>query len=135
MHHIRSQMIQLARKMLNHAVAPYSGFRVGAALWAGDEHLIGGCNVENASYGLSMCAERVAVYRWVAAGQPGSLQALAVCVDPEGPSPVRPCGACLQVVRQFAQDPLLYLIYGEQVEERRLSQLLPEPFTDDDLPG
>ena len=84
-----------------------------------------------------MCAERVAIFRWVAAGRPGELKALAICSrDAKGRDRLaRPCGACLQVIREFAEDPLLYFVVDDRVEERRLSELLPDPFTFEGLLG
>ena len=124
---------ELAQEMISRSHAPYSGFRVGAALWAGDEHFFGGTNVENASYGLTVCAERVAIFRWVAAGKPGEFRAMAISARDRQDRDhlARPCGACLQVIREFAADPVLYFIAGDRVEERKLSQLLPEPFSAD----
>jgi cytidine deaminase len=128
---LRRRLVEHALRARDAAYAPYSRYRVGAALACGDGRtIIDGANVENASYGLTVCAERVAIFRWVMAGRPGALEAIAVAAGPEGSAPTggRPCGACLQVLREFAADLRVYLVDGDLVAETRLSQLLPDPF-------
>ncbi|GGC59581.1 cytidine deaminase [Chelatococcus reniformis] len=111
------------------AHAPYSRFRVGAAVRAGGQ-VYTGCNVENASYGLAICAERVAIFKAVAAGA-RRLEAVAVaCIDasPGGPaSTLMPCGACRQVMAEFADSSLPVEVVG--VGTFTLADLLPQPFT------
>ena len=112
------------------AHAPYSGFAVGAALLdsSGRVHL--GCNVENASYGLSICAERNAVAAAVAAGAD---EFAALVVVPDARPPASPCGACRQVLAEFGDMPVVLAhLEGEQVRTR-VSDLLPLAFTPDDL--
>src|SRR5262245_66511755 len=111
-----------ARRVLANAHAPYSRFPVGAALLAESGRVYLAVNVENASYGLSLCAERSAVFAAVAAGE-RRFQALAVVTDTAEPTP--PCGACRQVLREFVNDLPIYLAArtGEAVT-RRLSDLL-----------
>jgi cytidine deaminase len=108
------------------AYAPYSHFFVGAALFARDGRMFVGANVENASYGLSMCAERVAIFSAIAQGA-RTFDAIAVA----GPDGVRtmPCGACRQVLFEFA--PQLRVIYAEEgaVKMMSIAQLLPEAFS------
>lgn len=107
------------------AYAPYSGYAVGAALRAEDGRIFTGCNVENASYGLSMCAERVAIGSAAAAGQ---RKFSALCVVAEGDVPW-PCGACRQVLNEFAPDLLVVVQAGDAPPlQRTLSELLPESF-------
>ena len=132
---VRQVLSTLAQEMLDRSYAPYSGFRVGAAVWTGEDRYHGGCNVENSSYGLTVCAERVAILRWVSDGKIGEIEAVAIRArDSDGRERTpRPCGACLQVIREFAEDPVFYFWEGETVEERRLSQLLPDPFTAGDF--
>lgn len=128
---IRDRLVESAVRARAVAYSPYSRYAVGAALWGGDPpRVFEGSNVENASYGLTVCAERVAIFRWVVAGRGGGIEAIAVAAGPEGAPPTggRPCGACLQVLREFASDPTIYIVEGDRVVETRLSALLPDPF-------
>ncbi|HKP59341.1 MAG TPA: cytidine deaminase [Polyangiales bacterium] len=113
------------------AYAPYSKFRVGAALLTDDGRIVSGCNVENASYGLCICAERNAVFAAVAAGAHG-FQALAVISSAD--DPVTPCGACRQVLAEF-RPSFEVRCYGQSQGEVRHSvdSLLPHAFSDTDL--
>ena len=125
----RQALIAAAREAATRAYAPYSGFAVGAALAFEDGAVVIGSNVENASYGLSLCAETVAVARAMGEGRRGGLVGVAV-VGP-GASPVTPCGRCRQVLSELAQldgnDPLVWCV-GDKVLEVRLSDLLPHAF-------
>lgn len=110
-----------------HAYAPASHFRVGAAVLAADGRVFVGCNVENASYGLTICAERAAVCAAVAAGV-RRIDAVAVATDL--PEPARPCGACRQVLVEFGADMAVVLAGRDGVRRMlRLDGLLPQPFT------
>lgn len=123
----RSNLIRLACEARQHAHAPYSHFRVGAALLTESGEIIVGCNVENASYGLTMCAERVAFGTAIALGH-RRFQALAVAT-PGGHSP---CGACRQVAAEFCDDLPVLLIDADQLDrtaETNLQELLPGRFT------
>jgi len=108
------------------AYAPYSKFAVGAALLSASGQVFLGCNVENVSYGLTMCAERVAVFSAVAAGV-CDFVGLAVVAD--GPEPVTPCGACRQVLYEFAPDLRVIIanLHGQQ-KMFHLRELLPAAF-------
>jgi cytidine deaminase len=114
--------------------APYSKFRVGAAVQMSGA-LFEGANVENASYGLSVCAERVAVFAAVNAGA-HQLEAIAVCTDASPPS--SPCGACRQIMLEFAPDPAAVTVTAINPRgERRawtLAELLPDGFSGRELP-
>ena len=104
-----------ARKAADSAYAPYSKFRVGAALLAEDGTLFTGCNVENRSYGLTVCAERNAVFQGINRGR-RSFVALAIST-PDSPLPVGPCGACRQVLSEF-MPPSAPVIFGGGGKER-----------------
>lgn len=116
-----------ASEVQERAHAPYSNFKVGAALLARSGEVFAGCNVENASYGLTICAERAAVATAVAAGQ-NEFVALAVV---GGSGPIAPCGACRQVLAEFG-DSVVIRSRGEGATELSwlLSELLPQPFSD-----
>lgn len=105
------------------AYAPYSNFQVGAALLCEDGEIFTGCNVENLSYGLTICAERNAICAAVAAGQQ-KFAALAVAADTE--QAISPCGACRQVMCEFGDFPvLLASVSGQEVIESTVGELLP----------
>jgi len=120
------ELIEAATKALEHSWSPYSGFRVGAALRTRSGGIYCGTNVENASYGLTACAERVAVFKAVSEGERDFVALALVC---DGEEPVPPCGACLQVLREFAED--LPMALGNLRGARSttsLGDLLPAPF-------
>ena len=125
------ELLAAARSVLEKAHSPYSGVRVGAALLdsAGEVHL--GCNVENASYGLTICAERTAVGRAIAGG---AREFVAIAITTNRPKALTPCGACRQVLSEFAPD-LLVICEGIDGARRswRLGELLPEAFSPGDL--
>lgn len=119
---------QAARAAVSHSYAPYSRFPVGAAVLAADGSLFAGCNVENASYGLAICAERVAVVRAVASGY---RHIAAVCVYTPTPTATPPCGACRQVLSEFCPDTgMLVVSVCESTHriETTLDALLPGAF-------
>jgi len=118
-----------AREARELAYAPYSKFKVGAAVTTRDGRTFTGCNVENASYGLCNCAERTALFSAVAAGcRPGDFVQLAVTADT--PGPVSPCGACRQVMAELCDEamPVLLGNLTDVVEETTVGALLPGSF-------
>lgn len=135
----RDTLIEAAREAATRAYAPYSQFHVGAALAFADGSVVIGSNVENASYGLSLCAETVAAASAMNAGLRGGLVAVAVIGGKLGAEPitVTPCGRCRQVLNELAQlggtDPVIWCGGGEEVLELRLSELLPHAFGPDNL--
>ncbi len=124
-------MFAAAEVARTRAHARYSNFLVGAAICCDDGTLIGGCNVENASYGLTMCAERNAIGRMVAEGK--KLRAVAIVVDSKRPTP--PCGMCRQVIAEFGPKTLEVRSRTLQGTEERytLGELLPHAFTSEFL--
>ncbi|MBV8045906.1 MAG: cytidine deaminase [Paludibacterium sp.] len=121
------ELEKAARQAAAHAYVPYSRFAVGAALLTADGRLFTGCNVENASYGLTNCAERTAVYS--ARAQANMQEVVAVCVYTPTPTPTPPCGACRQVPNEFGPTMQVKLICdGTQTVDTTLDQLLPGAF-------
>ena len=121
-------LIAAARTAREHAHAPYSNFRVGAAVRAKSGRIFSGCNVENATYGLTLCAERVAVFKAISEGERG-FDAVAVVADTDALTP--PCGSCRQILWEFCRDAEVVLAnLRGKVERYRMSALLPKPFDD-----
>jgi cytidine deaminase len=127
---LSAELVRRAKDVMRNAYAPYSKFHVGAAIEADDGSIHVGCNVENASYGLTICAERMAVGAAVAAGK-RTLRRIAVASGVEPPA--TPCGACRQLLAEFGLQ--LEIIAAGPSTERRwtLRDLLPEAFTKDAL--
>ena len=127
----KQRLLRAACAAREQAYAPYSRYAVGAALLTADGTLFSGVNVENAVYPLTICAERNAVFQMVAAGH-RQLQAIAVCTMNGG----SPCGACRQVLVEFAGDiPVLLTDTAGNVRETTLHTLLPDHFGPEHLPG
>jgi cytidine deaminase len=111
-----------------HAHAPFSGFKVGAALETADGELVTGCNIENATYGLTVCAERVALLKAVSEGK---RRFARVCVVAETERPTSPCGACRQLLWEFCGDVEVVMgNLGRVLLRKRMSELFPLPFDD-----
>jgi cytidine deaminase len=122
----RTDLIAAALKAREHAHAPYSHFRVGAALRADSGRIFTGCNIENSTFGLTLCAERVAVFKALSEGERG-FNAVAVVADTERLTP--PCGPCRQILWEFCRDAEVILAnLGGQMTVRRMSDLLPDAF-------
>ncbi len=120
-----SELIDAARAVRDHAHAPYSGFRVGAALLGEDGNVYLGCNVENASFGATQCAERTAVGAMVAAGCRGIVR---IAIFTEATEPTLPCGICRQVLREFSQDLPVTSATPTATVSTTLAELLPMAF-------
>ena len=141
LNHDRDTLIAAAREAATRAYAPYSNYHVGAALGFADGSVVTGANVENASYGLALCAETVAVGKALSEDWRGALEAVAVIGGKAGEvgrgSPVTPCGRCRQVLNEIAalggSDPLVWCAGEGEVLEMRLSELLPHAFGPENL--
>lgn len=118
-------LVDAARSASERAYCRYSGYAVGAAIQAADGRIFTGCNVENASYGATMCAERSAIFGLVSAGQ---RDIVAVCVYAPGEPMAMPCGMCRQVIAEFCLDAPVLVAGPRGVLRRSFAQLLPEAF-------
>jgi cytidine deaminase len=123
----RTLLLQAARKVMKHAHAPYSHFRVGAALITAEGKVFAGCNVENASYGMTNCAERTAIFTAIAQSGP-RLDIRAVAVVNDQGVPCSPCGACRQVIYEFGPEAMVYFQGSKGWKESHITELLPEGF-------
>ena len=126
------QLIDLAKDAMTRAYSPYSGFKVGAALLCADGTVYQGCNIENASFTPTVCAERTAVFKAVSEGK-REFTALAVCGGKDGviTGICPPCGVCRQVLREFCRDdfPVYLALPAGKYETRTMAQLLPDSFS------
>jgi len=126
MKEIDPELLKAARAAREKAFAPYSKFKVGAALLAKDGTVFSGCNVESASYGLTVCAERVAVWKAVSEGVT-EFEAIVVVADTERLTP--PCGVCRQIIWEFCGDvPVTMANYSDRSRTIAMSELLPHAF-------
>ena len=119
---------RLARAAMKHAYAPYSNFRVGAAVLLSDGRVFSGCNVENASYGLTICAERNAIFSAVA-NSSRKPEIVAVAVVNHRGAPCSPCGACRQVLAEFGPRAVVWYPGAEGMVQRTMQELLVDGFT------
>ena len=124
---LREKLLKAARKSMKNAHAPYSHFRVGAAFLSKQGDIFAGCNVENASYGMTNCAERTAIFAAVAEKGP-KLEIKAVVVVNDQGVPCSPCGACRQVIYEFGPDAVIYFQGAKGWREAHITELLPEGF-------
>jgi len=125
---LQTRLLAAARAAIQQAYAPYSNFPVGAALLAEDERIFTGANLENASYGLTLCAERAAVVQAVHAG---ARQFLALAIVVQARAPVAPCGACRQVLAEFCKPEIPIFcgtVSGRSVIRTTVGRLLPNAF-------
>jgi cytidine deaminase len=121
-----NSLLAAARAARENAHAPYSNFRVGAALRAKSGQIYTGCNVENSTYGLTICAERVAIFKGISEGERG-FDAIAVVTDTDQLTP--PCGACRQIIWEFCGDvPVILGNLKGNTETHQMSSLFPRPF-------
>ena len=124
------KLVELAKEAMQHAYVPYSGYKVGAALLCADGSVYQGCNIENASFTPTICAERSAIFKAVYDGH-RDFVAIAVCGGKDGiiTGPFPPCGVCRQVMREFCDDSfLIHMVNEKGYETVTLSQLLPHSF-------
>jgi len=125
------KLISEAEKARKRAYTPYSKFKVGAAVLSVDGRIFTGCNIENASFGLTVCAERVAIFKAISEGST-KFEAIAVVGDTD--KPCSPCGACRQVISEFNEDiPLIMANLKGDVKIKKIKELLPEAFGKNDL--
>ena len=124
---MRSKLLRSAKKVMKNAHAPYSKFRVGAAVLLSNGKIFSGCNVENASYGMTNCAERTAIFSAVAQLGP-KIEIRAVAVANDHGVPCSPCGACRQVIYEFGPDATVFFQGAQGPKQAHITDLLPEGF-------
>jgi cytidine deaminase len=123
----RARLVREARSAMKKAYAPYSGFRVGAALLTTSGKVFSGCNVENASYGMTNCAERTAIFSAVAELGP-KIEIRAIAVVNDHGVPCSPCGACRQVIYEFGPEAIVFFQGADGEKQAHITELLPEGF-------
>ncbi len=126
---LREKLLTAAREAMANAYAPYSRFHVGAALITEDGAVFTGCNVENASYGLTNCAERTAIFTAVNAAAGKKLRIRALAVVNSANIACSPCGACRQVLAEFGSDALIWYQGADGICEKTVRELLPDGFS------
>lgn len=119
------RLIREAEKAASYAYAPYSGFKVGVALSTDKGNIYSGCNVENSSYGLTMCAERIAVFKAVASGDMNFVK-LVIYTDTD--QFFYPCGACRQVLSEFSSETEIMIVCNQGKKISTIAELLPDSF-------
>lgn len=123
----RAKLLRAAKKAMKNAYAPYSKFHVGAAILLSNGKIFTGCNVENASYGMTNCAERTAIFSAVAELGP-KIEIRAVAVVNDHGVPCSPCGACRQVIYEFGPDAIVFFEGAKGTKQAHITELLPEGF-------
>lgn len=124
---IIQKLIEIAKEASEKAYSPYSNYKVGASLLTKSGKIYTGCNIENASFGATVCAERVAIFKAVSEGEK-NFEMIAIYINDEKHIP-SPCGICRQVMMEFAPNLKLILSNGYDYEIYKLEELLPYPFT------
>ena len=124
---LQKKLLRAAQKVMRHAHAPYSNFHVGSAILLTNGKIFTGCNVENASYGMTNCAERTAIFSAVAALGP-KIEIRAVAVANDHGVPCSPCGACRQVIYEFGPDATIFYQGKNGPKQSHITELLPEGF-------
>lgn len=125
------KLIEAARKAKRYSYSPYSRYRVGAAILTTDGKIYTGCNIENSSYSLTICAERTALFKAISEGKK---KFVAMVISSDNEDFAFPCGACRQVIKELADDIDIILTNGKKrIKQFRTSDLLPHPFTSKNL--
>ncbi|MGB7132663.1 MAG: cytidine deaminase, partial [Candidatus Sulfotelmatobacter sp.] len=124
---VQKKLLRSAKKVMKNAHAPYSKFHVGAAILLSNGKIFPGCNVENASYGMTNCAERTAIFSAVAQLGP-KIEIRAVTVVNDHGVPCSPCGACRQVIYEFGPDATVFFEGAKGPQQAHITELLPEGF-------
>ena len=125
----KDHLLALARAVQQNAHAPYSNFRVGAAVLLENGDIFSGCNVENASYGLTNCAERSAIFAAVSKLGSKQVRIKAIAVTNDHNVPCSPCGACRQVIAEFGPKAVIWYEGRDGIKESTLESLLPDSFS------
>jgi len=129
----QDELVAAAKRAQENAYAPYSNFRVGAAVLLESGELFLGCNVENASYGLTNCAERTAIFSAVSALGPNRVRIRAIAVVNDRNVACSPCGACRQVISEFGPNADIFYIGPKGIQRSSMLELLPHCFTSESL--
>lgn len=124
---MKRKLVAVAARVMKNAHAPYSKFRVGSAILLSNGKIFSGCNVENASYGMTNCAERTAIFSAVAQLGP-KIEIRAVAVTNDQGVACSPCGACRQVIYEFGPDAMIFFQGADGPKQAHITQLLPEGF-------
>lgn len=126
---VQSELIEVATQAMNSAYAPYSQFKVGAAVLTATGEIFAGCNVENASYGLSMCAERNAIANAIITSKQDTINIVAIAIANSQNVPCSPCGACRQVIWEFGQNAQVIFRSNQGWQVATIKDLLPSGFS------